>query len=110
MIRYVSQLLKVLKVCIVIVVICVSCFFIMAMKARQMAEDVWKQLGVDVAQANLDIKFSFINGYLDYTGAKNAKNIVLGNRVAVVKDLVEYAKNGLSLTSSKKPMPPIVNP
>jgi monoamine oxidase len=33
-----------------------------------------------------------LHGYLNYYGAKNAKNIALGNRAAIVKDLGAYTK------------------
>src|SRR5687768_9608294 len=88
----ISVLQKAIKISAVFVVLGTVCFFIMAMKAQKMAETVWEQLGIGVPQANMDIKNSFLHGYLDYTGAKNAKNIALGNRVAVVNQLIEYAK------------------
>jgi hypothetical protein len=90
--RIISPLLKVMKVASFFAVFSMLCFIIMAMKAKKTADNVWEQLGIGIPQANMDIKNSFLHGYLDYTGAKNAKNIALGNRVAVVNQLVEYAK------------------
>lgn len=74
------------------VMICLVCFIILAMKVNKMAEDVWKQLGLTAQDAHVNINFSFTNGRLQYFGAKNAKNIVTGDRPAVVKQLVDYAK------------------
>ena len=90
--HYLSILRKRIKGGLVLVLFGTICFFILAMKAEKLAADVWTQLGIPVPQAHMDIKNSFLQGYLDYTGAKNAKNIVMGNRVAVVNQLVEYAR------------------
>ena len=74
----------------------------MVMKATKLAEDIWNQLGIGVPQANMDIKNSVLNGYLDYTGAKGAKSILPTNRVAVVNQLVEYAKKHTKTDEFKK--------
>lgn len=67
-------------------------FTTIAMKAKKRADDVWKQLGITLPQANMDINYSFNYGVFDYTGAKNAKNIAPGDRVAIIGQLVAYAK------------------
>jgi hypothetical protein len=72
------------------------CFFTVAVKAKQFTDDVWKQLGLTPSDAHLNINYSFINGRLQYFGAKNAKDVALGNRVAVVNQLVAYAKKYVS--------------
>ncbi len=99
------------------------CFFIIAMKAKKAADDVWKQVGLTLPQAQNNINQSFIKGDFFYDGAKNAKNIALGDRVAVVNQMVAYAKtywNSPELqtlyknywtqqynrTKAKKPVPP----
>ena len=100
--RYVSTLLKVMKIFMIVVVFSFACLCIMAMKVEKMSEDVWNQLGIAVPQANMDIKNSVLHGYLDYTGAKGAKNILPTNRVAVVNKLVEYAKKHSKSDEFKK--------
>jgi hypothetical protein len=80
------------KICFVLSVICSLWFFTIAMKAKQMADDVWKQLGLTLPDAHRNINNSFIQGRLYYFGAKNAKNIAQGDRVAVVNQLVAYTK------------------
>ena len=74
--HYLSILRKLIKGGLVLVLFGTICFSILAMKAEKLAADVWTQLGIPVPQAHMDIKNSFLQGYLDYTGAKNAKNIV----------------------------------
>jgi hypothetical protein len=112
-----------LKTILTLFVISSLCFFITAMKAKEAADDIWKQLGLTLPQAQNNINQSFIKGHFFYDGAKNAKNIALGDRVAVVNQMVAYAKtywNGPELqtayknywtqqysrTKAKKPVPP----
>ncbi|HYF32960.1 MAG TPA: hypothetical protein VD993_17670 [Chitinophagaceae bacterium] len=81
-----------IKTLVVVSLIGFVCLFLLAMKARQLTDDIWKQLGLTQADANKNIVFSFRNGQFLYYGAKQAKNIVGGNRVAVVNELAAYAK------------------
>lgn len=60
--------------------------------SRKMTEDFLKQLGIGKTEADAKISSSFLGGYLDSYGARNAKNIALGNRTAVAKDLLNYSK------------------
>lgn len=55
-------------------------------------EEFLKQLGIPKTEANSKITNSILGGYLDAYGAKNVKNIALGNRTAVTKDLLAYTK------------------
>ena len=57
-----------------------------------MADDFLKQLGITKTGADEKISNSFLGGYLDAYGVKNAKNIALGNRKAVAIDLLTYTK------------------
>lgn len=73
-------------------VISFFCFFTIVVKAKKMTDDVWKQLGLTSADADLNIRNSILQGNLYYFGAKNAGNIITGNRVALINDIVAYAK------------------
>jgi hypothetical protein len=85
---------------------------------KKMADDFLKHLGITKADANNKISKSFLEGYLDYTGVKNFKNIALGNRPAITKDLLAYAKQYLgtaafikeynALREKNKPVMPAV--
>ena len=68
------------------------CFFALAMKVNKTLEDIWKQLGLTEPEAQKNINNSFMQGRFYYIGAKNARNVVVGDRVAVVNQLVAYAK------------------
>jgi hypothetical protein len=76
-------------------------FIIISLRIQQKADDVWKLLGITVPEANLSINNSFISGHFNYWGAKGAKNVVVGNRVGVVKELVSYAKKYVNSSEFK---------
>lgn len=68
-------------------------------KSQQMADDFLKQLGITKVQADDKITNSIIGGSLDIYGVKNAKNIAVGNRKAVVLDMLGYVKKHVSSAS-----------
>jgi hypothetical protein len=51
-----------------------------------------KQLGISKTEADQKITGSILGGYLNQYGIRNAKNITLGNRAAITKDLLTYTK------------------
>jgi hypothetical protein len=59
---------------------------------KKCADDIWIQLGLTEQKGNENIRLSFLQGYLYTYGVKSAKNIATGNRAAVTKDLLTYAK------------------
>lgn len=56
------------------------------------AGDFLKQLGINKNDADEKISNSIFGGYLGIDGAKNARNIALGNRKSVVLELLDYVK------------------
>jgi hypothetical protein len=85
---------KWLKISIAIVAIPMLSILLLAFsRTEKMADEFWKQLGLTQQQTDEKIKTSFLNGYLDYYGVKNIKNIAAGNRPAITKDMLTYAKN-----------------
>lgn len=75
----------------VVTFLAITASLFMAMKAGKMADDLWKQLGLEQSMANQNIKNSFMYGDFYYS-AKNAKNIATGDRAAVIRELLAYAK------------------
>jgi hypothetical protein len=65
-------------------------------RAARTADDLWKQLGISQQQGSDKIKSSFMNGYLDYWGVRNIKNLTSGNKAMVAKDLLVYTKTYLN--------------
>jgi DNA-binding Lrp family transcriptional regulator len=80
----------------------IVCSFSLAMKTKKMVADLWQQLGISQPEAHRNILESFARGYLSYYGAKNAKNILANNRVAMVNDLVAYSKKYIASDQFKK--------
>jgi hypothetical protein len=66
--------------------------FFCSFKTARMADDFLKQLGISKTAADAKITDGILGGGIDLYGVKNARNIALGNRKAVVLDLVAYAK------------------
>jgi hypothetical protein len=67
-------------------------FFICSFTAQKLTDDFLKQLGITKQSADEKITNSILGGYIDSYGAKNARNIALGNRKAVTLDLLNYIK------------------
>jgi hypothetical protein len=70
-------------------------------KTNRMAEDFLKQLGLNKSQADEKITSSILGGYIDLYGVSNAMNISVGNRKAVVTDLLKYVKQYVSSEAFK---------
>ena len=66
--------------------------FLVSFRSNNFYLDFWQQLGITEKDGAIGIRESFMNGYLQYYGARNIKNIATGDRVAVVKDLLNYTK------------------
>lgn len=105
----------ILRMCTVMFLLSIlSMLFYSFTPHKNFADDFFKQLGISKADGDKKITASFLAGYLDAYGAKNIKNIALGNRVAVTKDLLSYTKKHvnspmfindyIALKESKKPV------
>ena len=73
----------------------------MSFSIRTTADDLWKQLGISQEKGSEKIKSSFMNGYLDYWGVKNIKALATGERAAVTRNLLTYAKTYLNSAAVK---------
>ena len=72
-----------------------------SLTTKRILGDVWQQLGVKQEDGNLDIYFSLTGTYLEYK-VKNAKNISQKDRIAIINQLVAYAKKYVSSPEFKK--------
>ncbi len=77
-------------------------FALFSFTVKKINNDFLKQLGMTQSQADEKITHSMLGGYLDTYGLKNAKNIALGNRAAVVSDLLHYTKKHIASPAFKK--------
>lgn len=64
--------------------------------STNIAETIWQQLGLSQQQGTEQIRQSFASGYSNFYGARNARNIALGNRPAVAKNLFQYTRTYIS--------------
>ena len=97
-----------------------SSFLFSSYHTKELADDVWKMLGISRQTGTEGIKNSFLNGYLYYYGVKNAKNIAANDRAAIAKDLLSYTKEYITsadfkkqyeeLRKSAKPQEPVLKP
>jgi hypothetical protein len=62
----------------------------------RLGDDFLKQLGLTKTSADEKITDGILGGYVNVYGVKNAKNIAVGNRKAVVLDLLAYTKQQVS--------------
>lgn len=77
-------------------ILVMSSFAFMSYTTKKLTDDVWKILGGTEKDCKLSITQSFQQGNLFTYGAKNARNIAVGNRATVATDLLNYAKKYLS--------------
>lgn len=70
--------------------------FLFSFTVNKINDEFLKQLGITKTEADKKITSSILGGYLDAYGVKNAKNIALGNRTAVTRDLLTYTKQYVS--------------
>jgi len=99
----INQRINRIRICLALFVLLSGSLVLFSFKAgNHLAGDLWQQLGLSREQGTDNIKQSFLNGYLYYYGAKNAKNIAVNDRVAVAKDLLSYAKQYVNSNEFKK--------
>ena len=73
----------------------------LSITTNKILADIWQQLGISQSHGHNNIYFSVRNGYLAYS-VKNAKNISQKDRIAIVNQLVAYAKKYTSSEEFKK--------
>jgi hypothetical protein len=91
-----------LKTLGLLLVAAVISLFMLSMKVKKMADDVWQQLGISQSDADLNIRSSFLNGAFYYYGAKNAAKIAAGDRISIIRDLAAHAKKYTQSNEFKK--------
>ena len=64
--------------------------------------DLWQNLGTTAKDGSDMIRESFLNGYLQYYGLKNLKNIAVNDRKAIATDLLDYSKKFVQSAEFKK--------
>lgn len=90
------------RFCVAALLLTIMSAVLFSFSLHKMNEEFLKELGITKTDADQKISNSIIGGYLDAYGAKNAKNIALGKRAAVVKDLLLYTKDYVASPAFKK--------
>lgn len=70
--------------------------------SKKIAGDFWLQLGIAKAEGTKNIEESFLSNYFTFYGAKNARNILAADRVAVARDLLNYTRQYVSGAAFQK--------
>lgn len=90
----VQKSLIIVRLCIIAAVLVLISLFLVSYKtAEKFAGDLWKQLGITEQQAAEKLNNGFFYGYMDQSGAKNFRNMVMGSKAAVAKDFLLYTKS-----------------
>jgi len=87
-----NKLIGRLRICILAFILTLVSLFLFSFSAIRHYDDFLKQLGIGKPDADKRISNSILGGYFNAYGLQNAKNIALGNRSAVVKDVLDYTK------------------
>jgi hypothetical protein len=91
-----TALRKSRSVAVIVCVLSLAAFTTLSFTMKNVAGDIWKQLGMAEQQAKEDINYSFFSGYLHYYGAREIKNISVGDRAAIAGDVLAYVKQYVS--------------
>lgn len=99
----IKQCIALVRICTVLTVLAILSLFLFSFSvADKYADEFLKQLGISKMEADSKISNSILGGSLDAYGLKNAKNLALGNRAAVTKDLLSYVKKQVASPAFKK--------
>ncbi len=96
-----NNLPAMLNACSIVFLLAIISLFLFAFTINKLNGDFLKELGISKTDADKKITNSILGGYMDASGARNAKNIVLGNRTAVTNDLLNYVKQYVNAASFK---------
>ncbi len=89
----IKQCIALVRICIVLTIVAIISLFLFSFTvADRYADEFLKQLGISRADADSKITNTFLGSSIDTYGLKNVKNIALGNRTAVTKDLLQHVK------------------
>jgi hypothetical protein len=84
---------RIIRVCAVTTAIALLSLVLFSFSFKQQfADEFLKQLGINKTTAESKMNSGFLWGSFDEYGLSKAKNIAIGNRAAIVKDVMSYAK------------------
>jgi hypothetical protein len=92
---------KLFRICTITFAVTILGLFLASFTVNKLNADFLKELGISKTDADKKITESMLGGYLNEYGLKNAKNIALGNRANVAKDLLAYTKQYVNSAAFK---------
>lgn len=87
-----KSLIIIARICTGVFIACLLAMVLFSFTISKVPFDFLSQLGISKSEADQKITSSIMGGYLNYYGVHNAKSIAIGNREAVVNDLLAYTK------------------
>jgi len=100
--KVLRSILLQLRIASSLLILALIAALLLSFTANKLVTDVWQQLGISREKGFANIDESFLNGYFHYYGAEKAKHLLNGNRTAIAKDLMNYAKQEISSEVFKK--------
>lgn len=97
--QIVARLLKIQLVLCLLALLSISTI---SFTSLRLADDFLQQLGISKSEADKKIANSILGGYVNLYGVSTAKNIALGNRSAVTRELLTYTKKYIQSEAFKK--------
>jgi hypothetical protein len=85
-----------------LLVLALAAALLLSFTTKKVFADVWQQLGISKEKGMKNIEETFMSGWFHYYGAEKAKSILSGDRTAIAKDLMAYAKQQISSEAFKK--------
>ncbi len=92
----------ILRGSIILLILILISLLLFSFTMHRFNDEFLRQLGMSKPAAEEKITNSILEGYLDAYGARNAKNIALGKRAAVVTDLLTYTRGHVQTPAFKK--------
>jgi hypothetical protein len=87
-----NRSIAIVRVCALATALAIASLLLFSFTINQGYGDFLKQLGISKTTADAKMNSGFLSGSFDEYGLSKAKNILAGNRAALVKDVVGYAK------------------
>lgn len=100
--KSVDKGIDIIRLAIVAIALLISSLTMLSFRTVTVFGDVWQQLGISEKEAGYSIQGSFLYGYLQHGGARNYKNIAVGDRAAVASDLLAFSKKYVQTEAFKK--------
>jgi F0F1-type ATP synthase membrane subunit b/b' len=75
---------------------------LVSFRAARVYSDIWQELGLTKEKGQYNIRESFLSGYLHYYGVRNVKSILTGDKAAIARDLMQFAKQEIGSESFRQ--------